>query len=373
MTTPDPRPATDETLREPPAVGLDARSLVARRPGAPGLFLALAPMDGVTDAAYRAVITSPARGPSGVSLCVSEFVRVVDRPVQEKVLVRHCPELLKGGHTASGVPVFVQLLGGDPAPMAESGALAASLGAVGIDLNFGCPAKTVNRHDGGATLLKAPCRIETVTAAVRHAVPSHIPVTVKIRVGWDSAAPIVDLARAAEAGGASWLTIHGRTRAQLYRPPVDWEAIGRADRAVAMPVVANGDLFSPRALERCAQVSGCQHFMIGRGAMGSPDLFERARGWRAHALSTPDIARVLLRYAHTMLDTGRPDFNVLGRLKQWLRMGAMERDDLAAWFDALKRQRDLPDVLGAVERYGASGWDAPRFDAAPDRGNARAH
>ncbi len=354
----------------PPRRGLEAAHEVAERPDQPGLFLALAPMDGVTDAAYRDAITTQFEGRSGVSLCVSEFVRVVDRPVQPKVILRHCPELEHGGSTPSGVPVFVQLLGGDAAPMAESASIAAGLGARGIDLNFGCPAKTVNRHDGGATLLKTPTRVEVVTRAVRDAVPSQIPVTVKIRVGWDSPAPIVDLARASEQGGASWLTIHGRTRAQLYRPPVDWEAIGRAAAAVGMPVVANGDLFSPEALRRCAAVSGCESFMIGRGAMGRPDLFAAARGWRGQPLRSFEIARLLLAYVTRMRAQQMPTFNALGRLKQWLRMGAMQREDLACWFELYKRERELCDVIAAIADHSRPPASAA---ASASLGNARAH
>src|SRR5690606_6650665 len=110
----------------------------------------------------------------------------------------------------------------------QTAALAADLGAPGIDLNFGCPAKTVNNHDGGATILKTPQRVRHIVGAVREAVATDIPVSVKIRLGWDSAAGVEDLARAAAEGGAAWLTIHARTRTQLYRPPVDWVSIGRA-------------------------------------------------------------------------------------------------------------------------------------------------
>lgn len=367
-----PQPAAPEQVSESaqPARGLHAAHEVASRPDADGLFLALAPMDGVTDASYRAALTAQFSGRSGVSLCVSEFVRVVDRPVQSKVLLRHCPELSGDGRTPSGVPVFVQLLGGDAGAMAESAALAGSMGARGIDLNFGCPAKTVNLHDGGATLLKTPGRIEAVTRAVRDAVPSTLPVTVKIRVGWDSPAPIIDLARASEQGGATWLTIHGRTRAQLYRPPVDWEAIGRAAASVRMPVVANGDLFSTESLLRCAEVSGCQSFMIGRGAMGRPDLFAAARGWRAHPLRSFEIARLLLDYTARMQTNEMPSFNALGRLKQWLRMGAMQREDLATWFESYKRLRELDDVIAALAGHSSASASADRV---PAFGKARAH
>lgn len=321
---------------------------IAERPDAPGTFLALAPMDGVTDGSYREVLTQLFGGRSGISVCVSEFVRVLRQPVTDEVFLRHCPELARGGRTRAGVPVFVQLLGGEPRWMAEAAARAAELGALGIDLNFGCPAKTVNDSDGGATLLKQPCRVEDVTRAVRAAVPEHILVTAKVRVGWDDASPIVDIAKAAEAGGASWLTIHGRTRTQLYKPPVDWAAIGRARAAVGIPVVANGDLFDVDALRACHQVSGCQAFMIGRGAMGRPEIFAQARGWRSEPLTSEAMIELLQRYVAQLLADGAGQHNTLGRLKQWLRMGAMLRADIAEWFETIKRLQTLEQALAQL-------------------------
>ena len=106
--------------------------------------------------------------------------------------------------------------------------LAVDLGASGIDLNFGCPAKTVNRHDGGASLLRHPHRLEGIVRAVRAMVPPDVPVSAKIRTGWDDHRAVRTLARAAEAGGASWLTVHGRTRAEGYGPAANWQAIGEA-------------------------------------------------------------------------------------------------------------------------------------------------
>lgn len=328
---------------------LSNRDQIAERPDAPGAFLALAPMDGVTDGSYRETLTALFGGRSGISVCVSEFVRVLRQPVTSAVFLRHCPELARGGRTAAGVPVFVQLLGGEPRWMAEAAARAAELGAPGIDLNFGCPAKTVNNSDGGATLLKQPCRVESVTRAVRELVPAEIPVTAKVRVGWDDASPIVDIARAAEAGGASWLTIHGRTRAQLYKPPVDWAAIGRARAAVSIPVVANGDLFDLDALRACNEISGCEAFMIGRGAMGRPELFAQARGWRSDALASEEMVALLLRYIDQLLADGAGDRSALNRLKQWLRMGAMLRADLGRWFEAIKRLQTLAEALALLD------------------------
>jgi tRNA-dihydrouridine synthase C len=303
-------------------------------------------MDGVTDGSYREVLTALFGGRSGISVCVSEFVRVLRQPVTKEVLLRHCPELAHGGRTRAGVPVFVQLLGGEPHWMAVAAARAAELGALGIDLNFGCPAKTVNNSDGGATLLKQPCRVEHVTRAVREAVPASVTVTAKVRVGWDDASPIVDIAKAAEAGGASWLTIHGRTRTQLYKPPVDWAAIGRARAAVGIAVVANGDLFDVDALRACREISGCEAFMIGRGAMGRPEIFAEARGWRSGPLASAAMIELLQRYAAQLLADGATEHNTLGRLKQWLRMGALLRADMTGWFERIKRLQTLGEALG---------------------------
>ena len=322
-----------------------ARYVVAPRPGEPGLFLALAPMDGVTDFVYREVMTDLFGGRSGISLCTCEFVRVTRQPVPEHVFLRHCPELRTQGRTRAGVPVFVQLLGGDPGWMAENAARAVEFGAPGIDLNFGCPAKTVNRSDGGAVLLKDPRRVEAVTRAVRDAVPAAVPVSVKVRVGWDSAERMEDIAHAAEDGGGAWLTIHARTRTQGYKPPVDWAAIGRARAAISIPVVANGDVEDVTSLRACAELTGCTGYMIGRGAMGSPDAFARIRGWRDAPLSTPDLFALLRAYAMRIVEVGQTEGRALNRLKQWLRMGAPTRPDLTTAFESIKRLQTLGDGL----------------------------
>ncbi len=334
------------------------RDRVARRPGDPGLFLSLAPMDGVTDACTRGLLCELFGGRSGISLCVSEFVRVVHQPVPAHVLVEHCPELSRapaleglgsGGATSSGVPVQVQLLGSDPDAMAETAARAVELGAWGIDLNFGCPAKTVNSSDGGATLLKQPCRVEAVTAAVRARVDPSIPVSAKVRIGWDSSEPIVEIARAAEAGGATWLTVHGRTRKQLYRPPVDWQAIGRARAAVGIPVVANGDLVDEASVRACAEQSGCSAFMIGRASMGRPELFAQLRGARAEPLSGDEWVALLLEYVSRLHALVGDERVTLGRLKQWLRMGAPLRAELSEWFEQIKRVATLEQARALLQ------------------------
>jgi tRNA-dihydrouridine synthase C len=334
-----------DALESPLLAAWSARDRVARHPGDAGLFLALAPMDGVTDWVYRALLTDIGGGRSGISLCVSEFVRVTRGPVPAKVILRHCPELAAGGHTTAGVPVLVQLLGGDPESMAETACIAADLGAPGIDLNFGCPAKTVNNHDGGATILKTPDRVHRIVSAVRRAVPLPIPVSVKIRLGWDSADGVEEIARAAADGGAAWLTIHARTRTQLYRPPVDWASIGRARRAVAIPIVANGDISTPEDVLACGRASGCHAFMIGRGAMGRPRLFRRIRGADEPDLDMQWLCCLLVEYARRLEASGAPQRAVVGRLKQWLRLGAPAFAEIDGLFQRAKRLGSLPAML----------------------------
>jgi tRNA-dihydrouridine synthase C len=233
----------------------------------------LAPMEGVTDAPFREFITRT----GFYDYCVSEFIRVSSHALPPRAFLRHIPELRNGSKTASGIPVQVQILGGDPDRMALSALAAIEAGAIGIDLNFGCPAPTVNRHDGGATLLKFPHRIEAIVRAVRDAVPAHFPVSAKMRLGFDDPSAIDENVKRAEQGGASWITIHGRTKTQGYIPPAYWKPIGQAARGVSIPVVANGELWTIQDLNRCREETGLKHFMIGRGALAVPGFALMAR------------------------------------------------------------------------------------------------
>jgi tRNA-dihydrouridine synthase C len=302
-------------------------------------------MDGVTDWVHRELASEL----GGVSQCVSEFVRVTDRAPPARVFLRDVPELARGGHTRAGVPVFVQILGGDPAAMGEAGRVAAALGAPGVDINFGCPAKRVNNHDGGASILRSCGRVEVITRAVRDAVPAHLPVTVKVRLGYSDSERITDIAQAAERGGASWLTIHGRTKEQMYAPPVDYAAIGRARTAVSIPVVANGDITSPERLALCRSESGCTAFMVGRGALARPYLFRALRG-EAPAEGLDASCAVLLRYEALMAAGGFTPEGRLRRIKQWLGLAVPFAPGLRGLFDALKREHELSAALQLADQ-----------------------
>jgi tRNA-dihydrouridine synthase C len=146
---------------------------------------------------------------------------------------------------------------------------------------------------------------------------------------------VVEIARAAELGGASWLTIHARTKAQMYAPPVDYRSVGRARAALSIPVVANGDICSWAALSACAEQSGARAFMLGRAALAYPFLFRELRGDHSHA-GVP-YRQVLARYLALMAEGGFEPGARLRRLKQWLGLARVFSPEAARWFELIKR------------------------------------
>ncbi len=303
--------------------------------------LMLAPMEGVVDHTMRHLLSSL----GGLDRCVTEFLRVSDRLLPPRVFHRICPELAAGGTTASGTPVYLQLLGGQAGPMADNAARAAELGAPGIDLNFGCPAKTVNRSDGGSILLREPERVGAIVSAVRKAVPAAIPVTAKIRLGYDDASRYRDNVQAIAACGATELTIHARTKRQGYRPPAYWEEIARAREWLAIPVIANGEIWSVEDASRARSVSGCTDLMLGRGALCRPDLprLIASSDPTQAALAWGDITDLLLRFFGLTL--AHYDAHCVGDpLKQWLVYLRCYFPQAALLFAQIKRLR-CPDEL----------------------------
>ena len=251
--------------------------------------LLLAPMEGLADDVLREVLTRV----EGYAHAVTEFARVSGSVLPLRAFTRMSPELRAGSATSSGTPVRVQLLGSDPACMADNAAQLARLDPAGIDLNFGCPAPTVNRHRGGAALLDEPELLHAIACAVRRAVPRHIPFTAKMRLGVADTGKALDCARALADGGVVGLVVHARTKNDGYRPPAHWEWVGRIADAVAVPVVANGEVWTEDDWRRCRSVSGCDDVMIGRGAVADPFLARRIRGEHAER-PTPDDWRMLV-------------------------------------------------------------------------------
>ena len=312
-------------------------------------------MEGLLDHGLRDILTRT----GGVDRCVSEFIRITDQLLPARSFTRVVPELLRGSRTRAGVPVRPQLLGSDPVCVAENAARLAELEPAGIDLNFGCPAKTVNRHRGGAVLLNEPELVHAIVAAVRRAVPADVPVSAKMRLGVDDEARLLDCAHAIDSAGASELAVHARTKAHGYRPPAFWESIAQVNQAVRLPVIANGDIWSVADAARCRQVTGCDALMLGRGMVRRPGLalaiaragvdeFDASASYSDAAVAVLPWRRVVPLLADFWRDVcGRVERrHRAGRLKQWLNYLRVAYPEAEQAFDALRAVND-PDAIGA--------------------------
>jgi tRNA-dihydrouridine synthase C len=305
-------------------------------------------MEGVIDHTMRDLLTAL----GGIDRCVTEFVRVSHELLPPRVFHRLCPELRRGGHTASGVPVFLQLLGGKPELLAENAARAAELGAPGIDLNFGCPAKTVNRSDGGSVILREPERVYRIVSAVRRALPLALPLTVKIRLGFADASGFADIVAAVDAAGPDELVIHARTRADGYRPPAYWDMIAGVRDATTLPLVANGEIWSVEDALRARRESGTADLMLGRGVLCRPDLprllAARDRGETAEALRWDEVAALLAHYLEQTLEY-YPERYAPNPIKQWLGYLRHYYPQAAALFAQVKRIGDAAGMRAALQ------------------------
>lgn len=306
------------------------------------MTILLAPMEGLLDPSLRDVLTRV----GGVDRCVSEFIRITDQLLPERVFIRLMPELLSGSRTAAGVPVRAQLLGSDPACLADNAARLAELGAEGIDLNFGCPARTVNRHRGGAVLLDEPELVGRIVAAVRRAVPRQLPVSAKMRLGHRDDSRRLEAARAIAEGGAAELVVHARTKLQGYRPPAHWERIAAIRESVAISVIANGEIWTVADARRARAESGCQGLMLGRGLVADPGLawaLRAADGQANVELGWQQLLPLLMLYWARMAGHTAPRHRT-GRLKQWLNLLRRRHPQAQAAFDALRRVNDPATV-----------------------------
>ncbi|EWH10894.1 NifR3/Smm1 family protein [Catenovulum agarivorans DS-2] len=302
--------------------------------------LTLAPMEGVVDFAVRDLLTRF----SGFDLCVTEFLRVSQTLLPERSFYRLCPELQTNqGKTPSGVPVRVQLLGNNPDYLAENAVRAIELGSHGVDLNFGCPAKTVNNSKGGAVLLQEPEVLYEIVKAVRNAVPQPHVVSAKIRLGFDDARLFHANVDAVNQAGASSLAVHARTKAHGYKPPAYWFEISRIIDKVDMPVIANGEVWSVADAENCLSQSGCQHLMVGRGALAMPNIASVLRH-NAVQLTWLEAIEVLIAYADLEIDHDKGLYYG-NRVKQWLRYLKIHFPQASDLLLSIRKLHDKNQVL----------------------------
>lgn len=282
--------------------------------------LLLAPMEGMVDEIMRDVLTRA----TNYDWCVTEFVRVSGSVLPDKAFRRIAPELQNSSRTEAGTHVRVQLLGSDPACMAENADRLARLNPAGIDLNFGCPAPTVNRHRGGAVLLDEPELLFDIARKVCAAVAGRMPFTAKMRLGVRDKDRAVEAAQALAEGGAEMIVVHARTKDEGYKPPAHWSWIARVAEAVKVPVVANGEIWTIEDYQRCRSESGMRDVMLGRGGVADPFLVTRIRAMLAGESAPASCSWVALY--PLVLDYWRAvqlkveARHAPGRLKQWLNL-----------------------------------------------------
>jgi tRNA-dihydrouridine synthase C len=298
----------------------------------------LAPMEGVTEPCFRELVLAR-NGADRLGGAFTEFVRVVRHPLPRRILREHL------GANGFEAPVGLQLMGADVDALAETARRAAEAGAPLVDLNFGCPAKGAIAGCAGSAILREPKALEAIVAACART--AGVPVTAKIRAGYDDDRLLEDLARAAEAGGAAMLTVHCRTRKEAYQDEVDWRRIARAVAVVSIPVCGNGGISSHSDLERMRRETGCALSMVGRGALADPWIFG------GEAVTAEDAAAFLLEYAARLLERRPVSLRgVAGRVKQLLRYwtaGSLVDSDRESWMRESEPER-LFDWLRAARK-----------------------
>ena len=237
---------------------------------------ALAPMAGVADRAFRELCVG-----FGASWCVGEMASAKGLVLGD----RKSEELL--AVTDGERPMAVQLFGDLPEFMARAVEKALRYSPEAIDINMGCPTPKITGNGTGSALMKRPQLCGEIVRAVKDAA-GGVPVTVKMRKGWDSASVnAVEVARICEQAGAAAITIHARTREQMYAPPADWSIITAVRQAVSVPVIGNGDVFSAQDAMRMLEQTGCDMVMVGRGALGNPWIFREINALAGHDRPLP--------------------------------------------------------------------------------------
>ncbi len=297
-------------------------------------YAALAPMAGVADRAMRETAVN-----FGAAFTVGELTSAKAITLGDT----KSPELLYGGEAER--PFGAQLFGADPEIMAAAAYKALEYKPDFIDINMGCPApKVAVAGKGGSALMKEPELAQSIVKAVSNAV--NIPVTVKIRTGWDeNTINAVEIAKRCENAGAAAITVHGRTRKQMYAPPIDFDTIRDVKRAVSVPVIANGDIATASDAAKMYETTGCDFIMVGRGAMGNPWIFSEINAWLASEVVLPppplhERLRVMLKQIDLMLKYKSEKTAMLEARKH------------TAWFmKGLKGAASLRRMCGSISSY----------------------
>ncbi len=258
-------------------------------------YAALAPMAGVADMPFRILCKN-----FGAAYTVGEMVSAKGVSMNDK----KSQELMRIDKREH--PTAIQIFGNEPETMAQAARYALSFEPDIIDINMGCPAPKIIKNRSGSYLMKDPPLAGKIIKAVSESV--SIPVTVKFRTGWDaSSINCVEFAKIAEANGAAAITIHGRTKEQMYAPPVNIEMITQVKKAVKIPVIGNGDIFTPEEAKQMYEITGCDLVMVGRGSLGRPWLFSQINEFFEGGTYSPDPSpeermKIMLSHAESICE-----------------------------------------------------------------------
>ena len=301
-------------------------------------------MEGVIDFTMRELLTEV----NDYDLCMTEFLRVVDQKVPKHKFYKLAPELYKGGLTASGTPIRIQLLGQDPQWLAENALIAHELGSHGVDINFGCPAPTVNKRKGGAALLKEPELIYRIISQVKEALkPTNQPLSVKIRLGFDDASLLDEIISAIDDAQPNLLTVHARTKKQGYKPPAYWEYIRYIAKRTSVELVANGEIWSAKDAQACINKSGTKNLMLGRGALALPNIANVIKH-NEKSLEWDLVRHLIMRWLLKESPNQQHSYYHASRLKQWCKYLKRQYPEAELLFGQIIKLENRQDIISIL-------------------------